>query len=89
MIIKTVFGHVFETDIICHIAVKFKAFPLITSALLHITLQVQNCIKLEDIISAYFFFSVFDPSSVTGVYFYIIIRKSLLPKNCVLCIDNR
>ena len=88
MIIKTVFGHVFETDIIRHIAVKFKPFPLITSALLHITLQVQNCIKLEDI-SAYFFFSVFAPPSVTGVYLYIMIRKTLLPKNCVLCIDNR
>jgi hypothetical protein len=48
---KTVFGHVFETDIVSHIAVKFKALSLITKTLLHITLQERNCIQFEFIIS--------------------------------------
>lgn len=77
MIIKTVFGHVFKTDIISHIAVKFNEFSLITSASLHITLQVQNCI------SAYTFFPVFTPPIVTGVHLYIIICKTLFLKNCL------
>jgi hypothetical protein len=57
VIIETVFGHAFETDIIRHITVKFKAFSLITSALLHITSQVHNCVNLDVIMCTYTFFS--------------------------------
>jgi len=56
VIIKTAFGHVFETDIIRHSALKFNAFSLITSVLLRITLQVQNCVKLKLFYLLTFFF---------------------------------
>jgi len=88
VIIKTVFGHVFETDIIRRNALKVNAFSLITSVLLHITLQVQNCIKLK-LLYLLTFFSVFATPSVTSVHLCIMIRKTIFPKDCVPCIVNR